>query len=94
MKDALDTLWRYAAELFDADAIDDAAAAGGLGPRWADLHDPWRADMHAMLADARLAVPAESAFRSTGRQGVHSEHMGFILAEMQHLQRAYPGGVW
>jgi ring-1,2-phenylacetyl-CoA epoxidase subunit PaaC len=94
MQDALDTLWRYAAELFDADAVDDAAAASGLGPRWADLREPWLADMRAMLADARLPVPAESAFRSTGRQGVHSEHMGFILAEMQHLQRSFPGGVW
>jgi ring-1,2-phenylacetyl-CoA epoxidase subunit PaaC len=94
MQDALDTLWRYAAELFDADAVDDAAAASGLGPRWADLHEPWLADMRAMLADARLPVPAASAFRSTGRQGVHSEHMGFILAEMQHLQRSFPGGVW
>ena len=47
-----------------------------------------------ILAAADLAVPQESAFRSTGRQGVHSEHMGYILAEMQHLQRSYPGGVW
>ena len=47
-----------------------------------------------ILAAADLAVPQESAFRSTGRQGVHSEHMGYILAEMQHLQRSFPGGVW
>jgi ring-1,2-phenylacetyl-CoA epoxidase subunit PaaC len=48
----------------------------------------------AVLAEAGLAPPAASAFRSTGKQGVHTEHMGFILAEMQQLQRAYPGGVW
>ena len=43
---------------------------------------------------AGLALPGPSAFRSTGKQGRHSEHRGFLLAEMQHLQRTYPGGVW
>jgi ring-1,2-phenylacetyl-CoA epoxidase subunit PaaC len=44
--------------------------------------------------EAGLAVPASSGFISTGSRGVHSEHMGRILAEMQHLQRSFPGGVW
>ena len=91
---ALATLWRYVPELFVTDAVDEAAQAVGLGPRWADLREAWMADMAQILAAADLAVPPESAFRSTGRQGVHSEHMGYILAEMQHLQRSYPGGVW
>jgi ring-1,2-phenylacetyl-CoA epoxidase subunit PaaC len=50
--------------------------------------------MHPLLGDAGIELPKETAFRSTGKRGVHSEHMGFMLAEMQHLQRAYPGGVW
>lgn len=91
---ALATLWRYMPELFVHDAVDEAAHAAGLGPRWADLREAWMAEMAQILAAADLAVPQESAFRSTGRQGVHSEHMGYILAEMQHLQRSYPGGVW
>ncbi|MFM2053318.1 MAG: hypothetical protein RL456_1355 [Pseudomonadota bacterium] len=91
---ALDTLWRYGPELFDTDAVDEAAAASGLGPRWADLREDWDAAMAALLAEAGVRPPAPSAFRTTGRRGVHSEHMGRILAEMQHLQRAYPGGVW
>ncbi len=91
---ALATLWRYVPELFVPDAVDEAAQAAGLGPRWADLREAWMADMAQILAAAGLAVPPESAFRSTGRQGVHSEHMGYILAEMQHLQRSYPGGAW
>ena len=48
----------------------------------------------AVLDEAVLAVPAASKFISTGSRGVHSEHMGYILAEMQYLQRAYPGGAW
>ncbi|HEX2541693.1 MAG TPA: 1,2-phenylacetyl-CoA epoxidase subunit PaaC [Caldimonas sp.] len=94
MKAALDHLWPYMAELFEADAIDEAAAASGLGPRWADLREPWNERMAAVLAEAGLAAPAERAFRSTGKSGRHSEHLGYILAEMQHLQRAFPGGVW
>ena len=91
---ALATLWRYVPELFEADAVDEAAAASGLGPRWADVQADWQAEVGAVLAEAGLAPPAASAFRSTGKRGVHTEHMGYILAEMQHLQRAYPGGVW
>lgn len=94
MEAALAQLWRYAAELFTDDATDAAARASGLGPSWSELREPWQAEMAALLQEATLDMPAESAFRSTGRNGVHSEHMGFILAEMQHLQRAYPGGVW
>jgi len=94
MRAALAELWRYVPELFEGDAVDEAAAASGLGPRWSELHAPWLAEMQALLAEAQLAVPADSALRSTAKQGVHTEHMGYILAELQFLQRAYPGGVW
>jgi ring-1,2-phenylacetyl-CoA epoxidase subunit PaaC len=92
---ALAELWRHVAEWFEpGDAVDDAAAASGLGPRWADLREPWGTAMGELLAEAGLAVPAEAAFRGAGRHGRHSEHMGRLLAEMQYLQRAYPGGAW
>ena len=91
---ALSTLWRYTPELFSIDAVDETARATGLGPRWADVQDEWTHEMAEILAAASLATPAESGFRSTGKQGVHSEHMGYILAEMQHLQRSFPGGAW
>jgi ring-1,2-phenylacetyl-CoA epoxidase subunit PaaC len=91
---ALAEIWRFSAELFESDAVDTAAHAAGLGPRFAELREPWLAEMTAVFGEAGLSVPKDSAFRSTGTRGVHSEHMGFILAEMQHLQRSYPGGVW
>lgn len=91
---ALAALWRYTPELFTTDAVDEAAHATGLGPRWADVQAEWMGEMAQILAAASLATPQESGFRSTGKQGIHSEHMGFILAEMQHLQRSFPGGVW
>ncbi len=91
---ALASLWIYTAELFESDAVDAHAQATGLGPRWADLREPWLAEIGAVFGEAGLAIPKDSAFRSTGTRGVHSEHMGFILSDMQHLQRSYPGGVW
>lgn len=91
---ALAQLWRYTPELLEADAIDDAAAASGLGPRWSELREPWLAEMRQLLAEAQLSAPKDSAFRSTGKRGVHSEHLGHLLTEMQYLQRAFPKGVW
>ena len=70
------------------------ASAAGLGPRWDALREPWLAEMREILGEAGLVMPKDAAFRSSGKRGVHSEHMGYILSEMQYLQRAYPGGVW
>ena len=91
---ALDALWPYTEELFDADAVDEQARRSGLGPRWADLREPWLAEITAVFTEAGLPTPATTRFRSTGRRGVHSEHLGHLLTEMQSLQRAYPGGQW
>jgi ring-1,2-phenylacetyl-CoA epoxidase subunit PaaC len=91
---ALAQAWLYVPEMFEPDAVDEAAHATGLGPTVCLLQEPWLAEMRAILDDAGLPQPKDSAFRSTGKQGVHSEHMGFVLAEMQHLQRSFPGGVW
>jgi ring-1,2-phenylacetyl-CoA epoxidase subunit PaaC len=91
---ALAVLWPYTSELFDADEVDEHAAATGLGPRWSELREPWLAEMAALLDEARLELPPDPKLRSEGKRGRHSEHMGYILADLQYLQRAYPGGVW
>ncbi len=94
MQAALAELWRYVPEMFDTDAIDQAAHAAGLGPLWSDLQPVWQREMTAILGEAGQQLPADSAFLSHGKRGQHSEHMGFILTDMQYLQRAFPGGVW
>jgi ring-1,2-phenylacetyl-CoA epoxidase subunit PaaC len=94
MQCAVDGLWRYLPEWFEDDEVDQQAAATGLGPAASALKPAFDDAMATLLAEAHLSTPQPSPFRSTGRRGVHSEHMGFLLAEMQHLQRAYPGGVW
>lgn len=94
MQRAVQRLWPYVPELFEDDAIDEAAAASGLGPRASALRAAWETEVGAVLADAQVQAPGETPFRSTGRRGVHSEHMGYLLAEMQSLQRAHPGAAW
>ena len=91
---ALARAWPYTAEMFVDDEVDAFAAAQGLGPARSSLREAWLAEVKTVLDEAMLEVPGTSRFVSTGSRGVHSEHMGFILAEMQHLQRAYPGGAW
>jgi ring-1,2-phenylacetyl-CoA epoxidase subunit PaaC len=91
---ALSQVWLYTPELFEDDAVDAAATAAGLGPAWSQLREPWLAEMSEILGEAKLAIPGEAAFRSSGKRGLHSEHMGYLLVEMQYLQRTYPGGAW
>ena len=92
--EALALLWPYATEWFEDDAVDRAAAADGFGPACSTLKAAWLAEVEPVLARATLTPAADTPFRSTGKQGRHSEHMGYLLAEMQSLQRAFPGAVW
>ena len=94
MRQAVARLWPYAAELFETDAVDTAAAESGLGPMRVALKAEWDAIVAPVFAEGSLEMPATGAFRSTGSRGIHSEHMGYLLAEMQVLQRSFPGGVW
>jgi ring-1,2-phenylacetyl-CoA epoxidase subunit PaaC len=94
MQAALDRAWPFVGEMFASDAVDDAAATSNLGPTRASLRQAWRERIDPVLADAHLQTPPDTPFLSTGTLGVHSEHMGFILAEMQSVQRQFPGGRW
>lgn len=91
---ALERAWPYSAEMFADDAVDAYAQSQGLGPARGTLRADWHARVGAVLAEAELDLPTEATWESRGTQGVHSEHMGFLLAEMQSLQRAFPGGRW
>jgi ring-1,2-phenylacetyl-CoA epoxidase subunit PaaC len=98
MQAALGALWMYTGEMFMADALDDALVAAGIAADPRPLEAPWRAHVDAVLAEATLAAPAggfmQGANARGGRQGVHTEHLGHLLPEMQYLQRAYPGAQW
>jgi ring-1,2-phenylacetyl-CoA epoxidase subunit PaaC len=94
VQSALDALWPYTVELFAEDELDRAMADAGVAPRLADVHAAWLARLDAILAEATLARPQDRAHSWHGKRGQHSEHLGYILAEMQHLQRAYPEARW
>lgn len=91
---SLDSLWRFTGELFEADEIEQALVARKIAPEPATLAEAWRDHVAASLEQATLQMPQETAMQKGGRQGLHSEHLGYLLAEMQFLQRAYPGARW
>ena len=91
---ALDDLWGYVAELFAADELDVTLGQAGIGVDLAALVEPWHTSVAALLAEVDLTKPADDWQVQGGRQGVHTEHLGHLLAHMQHVQRAYPGQEW
>jgi ring-1,2-phenylacetyl-CoA epoxidase subunit PaaC len=91
---ALDELWRFTAELFTADEIDERMSAAGIAPALPALAARWSARIDADLVAATLRRPAAQPYPWHGKRGVHTEHLGHLLAEMQHLPRAYPGARW
>jgi ring-1,2-phenylacetyl-CoA epoxidase subunit PaaC len=91
---ALDRLWPYTNEFWSADDVERSAAQAGFGVVVADLKPTWDAIVDATLSQATLARPKDSSFVSTGKLGVHSEFLGYLLAEMQTLARQHPGAQW
>jgi len=95
MQQSAEQLWMYTGELFTADALDIAMAQQGIAPDLAQLREDWLVHVREIFAEATLTVPDPAAWmQSGGKTGRHSEHLGFLLAEMQFLQRAYPGAQW
>jgi ring-1,2-phenylacetyl-CoA epoxidase subunit PaaC len=94
VQQSLHDLWQYTGELFAADEIDEIFAREFGGPDLGVIRDRWRADIKAILDQATLAMPDDGWMASGGKQGRHSEHLGYVLAEMQYLERRYPGAEW
>lgn len=91
---ALDELWAYTGELFAGDGIDQAMAAQGIGVDPAQLAPAWSETVANQLKQATLQQPRDEWQAGGGRAGLHTEHMGHLLAELQFMQRAYPGLKW
>jgi ring-1,2-phenylacetyl-CoA epoxidase subunit PaaC len=94
MQTAIDDLWMYTGELFESDEIDQAMAGEGLGPDLATLQEPWLGLVRATAEEATLSLPQPGWAQKGGKRGIHSEHLGYILADLQFLQRAYPNATW
>jgi ring-1,2-phenylacetyl-CoA epoxidase subunit PaaC len=92
---AIAELWPFTGELFVPATYETAAAKASIGVDVSALKENWLQKLQEIFAEATLAVPATGAWsQSGGKEGVHTEHFGFILADLQFLQRAYPGVEW
>jgi ring-1,2-phenylacetyl-CoA epoxidase subunit PaaC len=98
MQEAIDNLWPYTAELFIPAAYETEASAASIGADITLLKPDWEAKVKDIFAEAALPMPAPAVFggpwMKSGKEGTHSEHLGFILTELQYMQRAWPGCEW
>lgn len=94
IQEAFDNLWTFTNELFLMTADDTAMVEAGVGVDVAALKAAWTQEITTLLTEATLTVPDLKYFLKGGKEGIHSEHMGFILTEMQYMQRTYPNMTW
>ncbi|MCP5418943.1 MAG: phenylacetate-CoA oxygenase subunit PaaC [Gammaproteobacteria bacterium] len=94
MQQAINDLWMYTGELFVMDEIEQDLVAEGIAVDLAELREPWLKQVGKTLDEATLTLPQAGWMQQGGKQGVHTENLGFILADMQFLQRAYPNATW
>jgi ring-1,2-phenylacetyl-CoA epoxidase subunit PaaC len=91
---ALERLWPYTRELCEEDELDRDMAERGVAPRLTEVRDGWSRRIDDILSEATLERPRDRAHTWFGKRGEHGEHLGYLLAEMQYLQRTYPGARW
>ncbi len=94
MQAAIADVWTYTGEMFEVDDVDRAMIAAGIGVDTSALKAQWTATMDEVLKEATLQKPADGWMSVGGRRGLHTEHLGHLLAQMQVLQRAHPGAAW
>ena len=94
LQKAVDQLWGYLPELFDMDDLESGLANDGIAVDRSNLRDALYADVSEVLNAATITVPESEWRQDGGRNGIHTEYLGHLLAEMQFMQRAYPGMEW
>lgn len=94
IQSSLDKLWRYTADLFVDDEVQQRMVEAGVAPNMSDIKAAWDKSINDVLTEATLKIPENNWEMIGGRTGKHSEHLGYLLAEMQYMQRAYPGMEW
>ena len=94
MQQGVEDVWPYVAELFETDKLVSSLAAERIAVDPSTLREPAMAYVDGVLAEATLTRPETSVHHTGGRRGIHTEQMGYLLAEMQHLARSHPGAQW
>jgi ring-1,2-phenylacetyl-CoA epoxidase subunit PaaC len=94
MLNAINELWMYTGELFSAASYELWATGEGVGANVSLLKTKWEGKIKSVFEEATLPYPGKVFMQTGGKEGKHTEHLGFILAELQFMQRAYPGCEW
>jgi len=94
VQNALNTLWRYSSELFYSDETDRLLLEQGVLPDMSSIQLDWNKYVNQVFEEAGITIPSNNWKHEGGRIGMHSEHLGYILAELQFMQRAYPNMEW
>lgn len=91
---AINAVWMYTGELFETDDVELLLASAGIGVDSSALQPAWMVHVKSILDSATLTIPDGKYMQTGGKKGIHTEHLGHLLAEMQYLQRAYPDAIW
>ena len=94
MQTAVDEMWQFTPELFESDELDQRLLGNGIAADLSEVEKRWHHHVSATLCEAKLVQPDQAFLLSGGRQGIHTQHMGYLLAEMQILPRSMPGCEW
>lgn len=94
IQNAINDLWTFTDELFHQTEANKAMIKEGIGVDVTKLKTTYYETVKSVLEEATLSVPENTYFQKGGKQGIHSEHMGYLLAELQYMQRAYPNMEW
>ena len=94
IQDAIDGLWTYTDELFHQTDADKAMVKEGIGVDVAVLKDKYYQLVNNILDESTLTIPESKWFQKGGKQGIHTEHLGYLLSDLQYMQRAYPNMSW
>ena len=94
MAEAAALLWKFTGELYTPTPAEIQLSESGIAPDWKNLEELWTGHVGRVMAEATLAIPETPWMHLGGKDGKHTEHMGFLLTELQYLQRAYPEAQW
>lgn len=94
MQTAIDDLWTYTDELFHQTEADKEMVKEGIGVDVTKLKQAYFSKVNSILEESTLIIPESKYFQKGGKQGIHTEHMGYLLTELQYMQRAYPNMEW
>jgi len=94
MQEAINNLWTYTDELFHQTEADKAMVKAGIGVDVTKLKEVYYKNVKNLLEESTLEVPESKYFQKGGKEGIHTEHLGYILSDLQYMQRAYPNMEW